>query len=74
MGTGPASRTVDIEVRRIDPADEAEVRAWCAPHAAYPQCERIITSNANLNKHMNAIHARMGYCVLEQAIEMQKKL
>jgi len=42
--------------------------------AAYPMCERVATGNANSNTHMNAINERMGYRVLEQILEVQKKL
>ena len=42
--------------------------------AAYPMCERVVTGNASSNTHMNAINERMGYVVLEQILEVQKKL
>lgn len=39
-----------------------------------PECELIATSNANVNEHMNAINERMGYRVVEQFHELQKRL
>jgi len=42
--------------------------------AAYPSCRLVVTGNANTNQHMNAINERLGYRVLEQSLEMQKKL
>lgn len=42
--------------------------------AAHPTCRVVVTGNANANEHMNAINDRLGYRVLEQSIEMQKKL
>jgi GNAT superfamily N-acetyltransferase len=45
-----------------------------ALRAAYPQTELVTTTNANVNAHMNAINERMGYRVVEQFHELQKKL
>jgi GNAT superfamily N-acetyltransferase len=42
--------------------------------AAHPSCALVVTGNANANEHMNAINERLGYRVLEQSLEMQKKL
>lgn len=42
--------------------------------AAYPECELIVTSNADVNAHMNAINEAMGYRVIEQLWEFHKRL
>lgn len=41
---------------------------------AYPDCECVITGNAAVNTHMNAVNERMGYRVVEDAYELQKEL
>jgi GNAT superfamily N-acetyltransferase len=45
-----------------------------ALRAAYPECELVVTSNADVNEHMNAINEAMGYRVIEQLLEYQKRL
>lgn len=40
----------------------------------YPQTELIATSNANVNGMMNSINEQLGYRVVEQFHEFQKKL
>ena len=40
--------------------------------AAHPECERVSTSNADVNSHMNAVNERMGYRLVEDVIEVQK--
>ena len=39
-----------------------------------PQCEKVATSNAGLNAPMNAVNERMGYRVVERALDVQKSL
>jgi GNAT superfamily N-acetyltransferase len=45
-----------------------------ALRAAYPECELVVTSNADVNERMNAINEAMGYQVIEQLLEYQKHL
>lgn len=42
--------------------------------AAYPDCECVVTGNAAVNTHMNAVNELMGYRVVEDAYEFQKEL
>ncbi len=42
--------------------------------AAYPACEIVVTSNAGVNQHMNAVNERLGYQAVERLLEMQKEL
>jgi GNAT superfamily N-acetyltransferase len=42
--------------------------------AAHPECVCVITGNAAVNSHMNAVNERMGYRVVEDAYELQKEL
>ncbi|WP_161962407.1 GNAT family N-acetyltransferase [Nocardioides speluncae] len=41
---------------------------------AYPDCECVVTGNAAVNTHMNAVNERLGYRVVEDAYELQKEL
>ena len=45
-----------------------------ALRATYPECELVITSNADVNQRMNDINEAMGYRVIEQLMEVQKRL
>lgn len=45
-----------------------------ALRAAYPECELVITSNADVNARMNDINEAMGYGVIEQLLEYQRHL
>lgn len=45
-----------------------------ALHATYPECGLVVTSNADVNEQMNAINAAMGYEVIEELLECQKRL
>lgn len=45
-----------------------------ALRAAFPECRLVVTSNADVNDHMNAINAALGYRVLEQLLEYHKRL
>ena len=40
----------------------------------FPECAMVITSNADVNEHMNAINDALGYRVVEQLLEYQKRL
>lgn len=42
--------------------------------AAHPDCTVVVTGNAAVNTHMNAVNERMGYRVVEDAYELQKEL
>lgn len=42
--------------------------------SARPDCECVITGNASVNTHMNAVNERMGYRVVEDAYELQKEV
>ena len=39
-----------------------------------PACELVVTSNAEVNTHMNAINERMGYVELETLVEYHRLL
>ena len=57
------------EIVEVDAHDEAQRRAWWeAAHAAQARFPR------HDNTHMNAINERMGYRVVEQFHELQKRL
>ncbi len=45
-----------------------------ALRASYPECTAVVTSNADVNDHMNAVNAVLGYRFLEQLLEYQKRL
>ena len=45
-----------------------------ALRAAYPGCTAVVTSNSDVNDHMNAVNEALGYRVLEQLLEYQKRL
>jgi GNAT superfamily N-acetyltransferase len=42
--------------------------------AAYPGCEIVVTGNAAVNEHMNAVNEKLGYRVVERLLETQKEL
>lgn len=42
--------------------------------AEYPECELVVTSNADVNEQMNAINQALGYRVVEQLLEYQGRL
>lgn len=42
--------------------------------AAYPACELLVTDNAGVNAPMNAVNERLGYRVVEDLLELQKRL
>jgi GNAT superfamily N-acetyltransferase len=42
--------------------------------AAHPDCTVVVTGNAAVNTHMNAVNERLGYRVVEDAYELQKEL
>ena len=41
--------------------------------AQVPECRLVATGNADVNAHMNAVNERMGYRLVEQLLEVQKK-
>jgi hypothetical protein len=41
--------------------------------AQVPECRIVATGNADVNAHMNAVNERMGYRLVEQMLEFQKK-
>jgi RimJ/RimL family protein N-acetyltransferase len=45
-----------------------------ALRAAVPDCRLVVTSNAEVNTHMNAINEAMGYRLAETLIEYHKRL
>lgn len=45
-----------------------------AVRRAYPDCVHLLTGNADVNAHMNAVNERLGYRTVERAVEMQKEL
>ncbi len=45
-----------------------------ALRAEFPECAMVITGNADVNEHMNAINDALGYRVVEQLLEHQKHL
>ncbi len=42
--------------------------------ATHPALERVDTSNAEVNSHMNAVNEALGYRTIETLLELQKKL
>src|SRR6478735_1903603 len=42
--------------------------------AQVPECRIVATGNADVNAHMNAVNERMGYRLVEQLFEFQKKV
>lgn len=44
-----------------------------AVFSSRPECERIVTSNALVNSHMNRVNADLGYRVVETLHEMQRR-
>jgi GNAT superfamily N-acetyltransferase len=45
-----------------------------ALRAAYPECRLVITSNSEVNTHMNAINEAMGYRRLETLLEYHRQI
>ena len=45
-----------------------------ALRAAFPECRLVTTSNAEVNPHMNAINAAIGYQVVETLVEYHKRV
>jgi GNAT superfamily N-acetyltransferase len=45
-----------------------------ALRAAFPGCRLVVTSNAEVNTHMNAINEALGYRLAETLIEFHKRL
>jgi hypothetical protein len=45
-----------------------------ALRAEFDACELVVTTNADVNEHMNAINEAMGYRLVEQMLEYQKRL
>jgi GNAT superfamily N-acetyltransferase len=45
-----------------------------ALRARFPAVVRAITGNADVNDHMNAVNALLGFVEVEQCVEMQRKL
>jgi hypothetical protein len=45
-----------------------------ALRAEFDECELVVTTNADVNDHMNAINEAMGYRLVEQMLEYQKRL
>ncbi len=41
--------------------------------AQVPECRIVVTGNADVNEHMNAVNERMGYRLVENILEFQKK-
>jgi GNAT superfamily N-acetyltransferase len=42
--------------------------------AAFPECGLVVTSNSDVNHHMNAINQALGYRVLESLVEYHRRL
>jgi GNAT superfamily N-acetyltransferase len=42
--------------------------------AENPGCDHILTGNATVNTHMNAVNDQLGFRVVEQSFEMQRRL
>ncbi len=42
--------------------------------ARFPGCEIVRTGNADVNEHMNAVNDRLGYRLVENLLEFQKKV
>jgi len=42
-------------------------------HAEFPACELLVTDNAGVNAPMNAVNDRLGYRVIEDLHELQKR-
>jgi GNAT superfamily N-acetyltransferase len=40
----------------------------------FPECEVVRTGNADVNEHMNVVNALMGYRLVEDIVELQKRL
>jgi RimJ/RimL family protein N-acetyltransferase len=40
----------------------------------YPEVVRVVTGNADVNAHMNAINERLGFHEVEQCLELQKRI
>ncbi|MBA3783392.1 MAG: GNAT family N-acetyltransferase [Nocardioides sp.] len=40
----------------------------------FPECAYIVTGNAGVNAHMNAVNQQLGYRVVERCLDVQKKL
>ena len=51
-----------------------KLAAQCSLRAAYPTCELVATDNAGVNAPMNAVNDRLGYRVVEDLVELQKRL
>ena len=45
-----------------------------AIHADFPELAFVITGNADVNTHMNAINDRLGFRVVERCLEVEKAL
>ncbi|MGH3509642.1 MAG: GNAT family N-acetyltransferase [Nocardioidaceae bacterium] len=45
-----------------------------AVRARFPDCQRLITGNADVNEHMNAVNDALGFRLVEHCHELQKKL
>ena len=45
-----------------------------ALRAEVPECELVVTSNADVNAHMNAINESLGYRQLETLLEYHRTL
>ena len=41
--------------------------------AQVPECRIVVTGNADVNEHMSAVNERMGYRLVENILEFQKK-
>jgi GNAT superfamily N-acetyltransferase len=42
--------------------------------ARFPECEIVRTGNADVNEHMNAVNEQLGYRLVEQILEVQKRV
>jgi GNAT superfamily N-acetyltransferase len=42
--------------------------------ARFPDCQIVLTGNADVNEHMNAVNEQLGYRLVEQILEYQKVL
>ena len=40
--------------------------------AEFPDTELLVTGNADVNDHMNAVNERLGYRPVDRALELQK--
>ncbi len=52
----------------------AKLAGYRALRAEVPDCQAVVTSNADVNQHMNAINEALGYRQLETLLEYHRTL